>query len=407
MTQLTPLRPIPFYALSGENADSAPRALFAILDFATATQWEGDLLSQLQSKRFQSLRTIYFDAMDCASPVTILFPQTQQRLVIEPATWGYMPVIVSDQMQFQISGTAPDRFRLHLLNMDFEPAVGGNTTYAPPIPFSDIEMTGPALLGREAASLGPAEEIGLGTDFAIVGGNLELTGDPSGPFVAKAGGSPGGDMTGSLQIVVPGNLTTFQHAALSGAPSVFGNANALHQSDDNSTQGFNAVFYHNTPAPVLGSNIFKIVGWAKNAAGTPVRFTQFQNILDVATAGAEQGTFGIATVQAGALAFRLRIGNGTYLGVPTGTADQGAGTLNTQGGIYANSNLAITPQGLLRRRPFATLAALNAAVPAPNDGDCAIIGDALGPAYGAAVVGGGAVRIPVWWNAVAAAWIVG
>ena len=45
-----------------------------------------------------------------------------------------------------------------------------------------------------------------------------------------------------------------------------------------------------------------------------------------------------------------------------------------------------------------------ATLPAGVQGDRAMVTDALGPAWGAAVVGGGAVVVPVYY---AAAWMVG
>jgi hypothetical protein len=91
-------------------------------------------------------------------------------------------------------------------------------------------------------------------------------------------------------------------------------------------------------------------------------------------------------------------------GVPTGVAPIGGGFAYSVGGELhwfssAGTNYAITPSASLGN---VLVAALPAAPPA---GSRAFATDALAPAFGAAVVGGGGVFVPVFFNG--AAWIVG
>lgn len=393
MTQLNPLRPIPFYAMSASNADAAPRALFAILDFATATQWEGDLLSQLQQKRFQSLRTIYADAMDCANDVTILFPQTQQRIVITAGTWAYIPVIVSDQMQFQITGASPDVFRLHLLNVDMEPVVGGvvGSGPLPPFPVSDITVSAsPRLIGRYTAGAGLAEEIPVVAPFAISAGAISVQAAAQyNVFGRRTAGAGAMQDSTRQQLNIAGTdlSNTFSLA------QVINTASVLPLTIRSTGGAFTTELYRDTAGAAF-SNIASLIAYFNNTTpaktiGASIAFATGASVAP----GVESGLFTFNTRVAGTLATRVIVAGGMY-GSTLG-ADPGAGNLDFN--AYLSNGAFVTDTNrILYRRPY-TFGTLPAAA-AVFDGFAVITDGPAAPVWMAAAAGGGAVRTPVWSN---------
>jgi hypothetical protein len=85
----------------------------------------------------------------------------------------------------------------------------------------------------------------------------------------------------------------------------------------------------------------------KNNAAAWIEPLSVQYILDVATAGAEYGSFSFLTTQAGTNQPRFRIGAGVQVwgasGAPAG-GDKGLGTFNTAGAIYQN-NVSVSLAG--------------------------------------------------------------
>lgn len=133
-----------------------------------------------------------------------------------------------------------------------------------------------------------------------------------------------------------------------------------------------------------------------SALGTPTGAALRAVSLDI-TPGAASARFDFVTRVAGSLGTRMTVANGAYMVGATG-GDQGANTFNASS-FYANANLIADTNGLLRLRQY-TVATLPAAGTA---GRRAAVTNALAPAYGAAVAGGGAVNVPVYDNG--AAWV--
>lgn len=178
-----------------EKTQETAKSINVRCDFALDTFYAGNLSQERQQGIFQSIRSIYFNCENCANDVTFTCIDTGQVLTFEAGTSGYLPVLVSQGMRFRFEGVSPDVALFNLLNVDMPPAIwptaGG---VSPPFPFSDIEMTGPALLGRYTAGLGAAEEIQLGAGLSFVGDTLTM--GAGGPYVLKAGDT----MTGLLVI---------------------------------------------------------------------------------------------------------------------------------------------------------------------------------------------------------------
>ena len=198
-----------------------------------------------------------------------------------------------------------------------------------------------------------------------------------GAFVLKAGDS----MTGALQI---------------NANTTFGFD--LIRTDDGSL-GPGIRSKHETTSPAISD------------------FTGFWNIYAETDTGAEvvAGAFQCITMDPTNATYKSRMkfacsgtgGENSFIVSPDGiytisggtsATGQGAaaGSINAKG-LYSNGQLAVDTLGLIRARQY-TVATLPAAGTA---GRKAAVTNALAPAYGAVVAGGGAVNIPVYDNGVA------
>lgn len=150
---------------------------------------------------------------------------------------------------------------------------------------------------------------------------------------------------------------------------------------------------HTTPAAVgAGQRIgafFASGTFSATQTGTG-GFFQFQTTEGWSSTA--RGTrFAVSMVRAGSTTFVETIG-----------ADPASG-LSVLGTVLVDQN------GVIHKRVFATLAALQAAVTTPVDGMCAIIQDALMPAFANTASGGGAISVPVYYDSTAhgGVWVVG
>lgn len=214
-----------------------------------------------------------------------------------------------------------------------------------------------------------------------------------GPFVLLAGDT----MTGPL--IVNAGAATAVKAAQTTSGLTNTDAALVVESSDPGASGPTFAAWHNSVSPVVNDAVYRWRSYANDSLGAPFVAAQELVLVTNVTAGAMAAEHIWATAAAGTFAFRARLALGLFMDLATG-GDQGIGTINATS-LYANANIIADTNGLLRARVL-TVGTLPAAV----QGAKAHVTDALAPAFGAAVVGGGAVSVPVYGNN-APAWFVG
>lgn len=158
------------------------------------------------------------------------------------------------------------------------------------------------------------------------------------------------------------------------------------ECDDAGAFGGTLAAYHNSASPAAFDVPFTMSVVGRNS--TPVDFTygQFSFTLVDPTAASEDGRWNWATVIAGSLSTRFFVGAGLFVGAGTTGGDQGDGTMNAAS-YYANGNLAIDSNALLRTRAF-TIGTLPSA--SGRAGAIAYVTDSLAaPVYNATLTAGG------------------
>lgn len=457
-------------------------------DFATDTEWVGNLSQQRQLGIFETIRAIYFNTMGCASDVVFSCPETGQSITLKHGKQGYRNVLISMGLHFKVVGVSPDVFLFNLLNVDMPQATWPDDTVTPgSVPISSLLFsTAPRLAGRTTAGAGAGEEIAVdatltlaalvlaraaisgdvavaaGSNTSVIGANkvtnamlrqsaalsvigrsANSVGDvadivgtlgqvlqiAAGPIVAfgtppvpgsntvplaslanaaaqydivgrkTAGGGAWEDST-RTQLNLPGlelSNTFTINQTITQTTSTFSNTDStlVLSSTDAGASGPTITLWHNSASPAANDTIRQRAYFNDTAAAAFLGF-QLAYTLTSATLGAESVGLRYGTRQAGAFSNRLLIDAGVYL---SGSADQGAGSF-TATTLYA-ANVLIADGSYIRLRSFTV-----ATLPAPVVGGTAFVSDALAPAFGAAVVGGGAVGVPVYGNNTPA-WFVG
>ncbi len=389
MTTLRTGFPIPFYAMGGDPFKEDPKAIFGVVDFSLSTQWTGDLLEQMQTKRIQSIRTIYFDLINCANNVTLFWPQTQQRMILPRGGWGYIPVVVSDKADFVLTGTSPDIFRMHLINKDIDPIIYDPNAGFLPVAAITVSAS-PRLIGRFSAGAGPAEEISLTAPFSIAGGAFSAQAAAQYNIMARRSAGAGAfeDST-RLQANIPGLELANVFDSVLGGQEIRSPANVdslLLTVVDNGASGPFLVCFHESASPAVNDVIANWVMRGRDSGGNLQNYAQMRTTISDPTSGSEDAVFSILTAQAGVVGFRLFVGGGIYT---RNASDLGDDT------FYAKSAIRVGQFTVATLPAAATIGA----------GGHAYVTDALAPAFGAAVVGGGAVGMVVF--STGAAWNVG
>lgn len=402
MTQVNTLRPIPFYAMGGNNPEE-PKSLFAVLPFTLGnTQWQGDLLQQLQQKKFQGWRSTYFDTLDCANPVTLFFPTTQQRIQLPARDCGYLPVVVSDQMFFEVTGTADDTFRIHLLNVDIDPVVINGGSSGPIVPANITVSASPRLIGRYSPGAGPAEEISLSSPFVLGGGVFGAQASSQYNVMGRRTAGAGlyeDSSRQQLNIAGVDLANTFTQPQIILDPGFTGYPLTL-QSNNPGAVGALLKCYHNSASPVV-TDIPG--GWEadfNNSLGVRKSGGSNAAVIVSAVSGSEATRQSFATMVAGVYAERLSLGAGDYSAGATG-GDQGLNTAN-RSNYFANGFRVANFAGLTQSRQF-TVGTLPAS--AGVTGSTAFVTDATVATFGVAPTGGGALTVPVY--AAAGIWVMG
>lgn len=153
-------------------------------------------------------------------------------------------------------------------------------------------------------------------------------------------------------------------------------------------------------ARLSAANIFTADQQISLAAGN----ASFTVNANVGTASAARILFN----QGGALKSQVGI-NGSGAAIITGLATSGLALSGSAVGLSANNgttlHLLVSATEIVSALPVRTPGSTVALLPAGTAGMRAHVTDALAPAFGAAVVGGGAVTVPVYYTG--AAWFVG
>lgn len=95
-----------FPVSNGYAPQNGPRALPISLDFTNQTFYQLDLVQEVEADVINIVQSIYVDNSANLNPVTFLFDQTNQRLVIPAGAQGTWPVITpKDAPRFVVSTT--------------------------------------------------------------------------------------------------------------------------------------------------------------------------------------------------------------------------------------------------------------------------------------------------------------
>ncbi len=412
MAQVNALNPIQFYAMGGSNPEE-PKCLFCILPFSAGSlQWEGNLLLQRTQKKFQGWRSTYFDTLDCANPVVVFFPSTQQRIELPAGLTGYIPVIVSDDMIFQVTGVSGDSARLHLLNVDIDPVIISGMGGGSIVPANITLSNAPSVIGGDAN--GPATEIHAGVDDrlltrsagalaftqlsnAMVPANtvgLDKLANASAQYQLIGRNSAGGGSwqdSSRAQLNIAGTdlANTFSQPQTISFSDAVGQRLTLVNTDPGAI-GVSQTSYHNKAAGAAADLIAQWIGQGNSSTGVMRNYGAMQVRIVSPTDGAETSRLTWNVRVAGANGIGLELSNGLIIGAPTG-GFQGAGTVNATS-FYANGQLSVDTANNHFTNSYTV-----ATLPAATANKRSMVTDsAAAPVFSAAVAGGGTLRVPVY-----------
>lgn len=103
---------------NGYAPEGGPKALPISLDFTTAAAIIVDLVQEVASGAINMIQSVYVDNSNNLSPLTILWDQTAQRIVVPPTAQGMFPVITpKDNPRFQASSAGAVVVGIILLNV--------------------------------------------------------------------------------------------------------------------------------------------------------------------------------------------------------------------------------------------------------------------------------------------------
>lgn len=327
------LQQVPIY--NYEKSLETAKSINVRCDFALDTIYTGNLSQEKRQGIFQSIRSIYFNCENCANNVAFTCVDTGQSLTFKAGTQGYLPLLVSQGMTFRFVGVSPDVGVFNLLNVDMPPAIWPELVDGP-IPFSDIEMTGPALLGRYTAGLGATEEIQLGAGLSFVGDTLTM--GAGGPYVLKAGDT----MTGPLVIDAGSGFDP-------------GSACLTVKSTDSGNVGPFISLFHDSASPSVGDFSAGIRVSYNTDTAARVHSTVLGIETTNVTNGADAFRGYLAARQAGSNSVRLYFGAGIWSIGATG-GDQGVNTANFSNYFDDGVNINTIYAGLAAANVFSNAA---------------------------------------------------
>lgn len=243
-----------------------------------------------------------------------------------------------------------------------------------------IEVTGATSSGNPNlnTSAGSLELGSTGTTVVTINsnGNVGIGADPELSFTLELSSSAGGGPNIAMK--------------KTGVPTI-----------DSSMFAF-AGYASNSSALAVGGTInFKASeGWTTTANGTYIQFRTVKTGTTTLAEGARMWDNGAFTAGGASTAPAIKVtpvaSQARWVEV-TGATSSANPTIGVSGGtLDITTSVAIT--GVVSTSGYTV-----ATLPAGTVGKRAYVTDALGPAYGVAVVGGGAVTVPVFYNG--AAWI--
>lgn len=159
------------------------------------------------------------------------------------------------------------------------------------------------------------------------------------------------------------------------------------QTTDNGANGVIEERIHSSASPAVSDIIYTINYYGKDSGGNTTAYVSSSAIIVDPTDGSEDGQFRWNVTVAGVSGTKMLLGDGLALG--SAPADPGLGAINATATVR-------TGQYLVANLPAAATAGAGAR---------AFVTNALGPTFGSAVVGGGAVAVPVY--STGSAWNVG
>lgn len=84
-----------------------------------------DLTMQLAQGKIAGVQTIYVDLLDHLGDVSIVMPDTGQRIIAKAQTQGYYPVLSTNLMKFEITSNVNGKFPIQFINFPIAGAVWG------------------------------------------------------------------------------------------------------------------------------------------------------------------------------------------------------------------------------------------------------------------------------------------
>lgn len=117
-----------FPVFNGYAPMQGPKALPVTLDFTATQIITFDLLLEETQGVIQYVQSIWVDNADNASPLTLTFAQTNQRIVVPANAQGAWPVIAPDQTQVKAQSVGGVICSVILLNVPLAPEQYGPVT---------------------------------------------------------------------------------------------------------------------------------------------------------------------------------------------------------------------------------------------------------------------------------------
>lgn len=84
-----------------------------------------DLTMQLAQGKIAGVQTIYVDLLDHLGDVSIVMPDTGQRIIAKAQTQGYYPVLSTNLMKFEVTSNVNGKFPIQFINFPIAGAVWG------------------------------------------------------------------------------------------------------------------------------------------------------------------------------------------------------------------------------------------------------------------------------------------
>lgn len=407
---------VPNAVSSGRYPPEGARSVKVTVDFSQGSSQIIDLVMMLQRLGMSCIQAAFINNANGANSITIRAAATGQEQTISAGAQGWINFLSPDFDTLTVTSGGTDTVDFHLLNFPVTPHIWGASGSVPPglyVLVAGDTMTGPLILDAD-----PTDPLGAATKQYVDGigaGFVQIAGDTmTGPLQVPAGtvAAPGLDVgevgtglyrpaAGQLGLAVggveglyidSGNISAYRSAGLI---NTWSSDSALTIAYERYSGNSFAASYQirkargTRAAPtvvatndILGSFLFQ--GY-NSAAFVTVNSIINRCVAAAPGVGAMEGRIEFSlSPAAGAAAEMMRL--------------QYAVGLSMYG-----ANVIVDNNRLLKLRVY-TVATLPAAAVA-GAGATAYVSNAAAPAWGVAVVGGGAVGCPVYTDG--AIWYAG